>query len=643
MSNQPPKHSTAAAPARQAGKDSHAGGSGQHDDDTLHVPKGVSRGTFLFLIALIIFLMVIWLVPGAMFGIAGGSQNPVVARFQLPGGEQVEWKAVDLLVAQRSVQDALEVDGFLGYQLGIDTRQKERRDVTRVLVLDRIAQSAGVEVTDADLAAHLTQLLEMQRATPAQFKEAIRAQGFDQVTVEEAIRRLLRVSRFQQLVGFAGALPDPAKIEEQWHRDNEEFAFDYVSLEVASLKEEARQSLPDDAGLQAWFEKLTEGETAEFKTAELRRAELVLFRDPETTPAAELLAAYPELPPEGAQPTPADELALQYYNRVYTQRFAKRPDPEAAPDVPPGFLTFDEVKVQAVAEAPVFYALQRWIEDLNARKTNGEAIDLAAEAARLGLEHQPFPEALSKADYAADADLGSEVASAVFGTSPDGSMYPLPVAITQGLAALRVTERTEPVLPPFAAIRERVADKWLGPKSEELALARFKTLREGLESFEPAPEETDEAAPRPPQKTHYRATGESFRSAAQAAGLEVKTRDFLNRASRDALPADEERRTLFQQANAFGLYALQADEVAEAGMARDKKRVYLVRLAGRRAVPLENMSPTQYQTYKRNLRSQAVAEIGQALDLDFLRQNYGLWLREDELEAQAAAAGKSGG
>ncbi|NOT31333.1 MAG: hypothetical protein HOP15_12880 [Planctomycetes bacterium] len=643
MSNQPPKHSTASVPARSAGKDSHAGGSGQHDDDTLHVPKGVSRGTFLFLIGLIIFLMVIWLVPGAMFGIAGGSQNPVVARFHLPGGEPVEWKAVDLLVAQRSVQDALEVDGFLGYQLGIDTRQKEKRDVTRVLVLDRIAESAGVEVTDADLAAHLNQLLEMQRGTREQFKEAIRARGFDQVTVEEAIRRLLRVSRFQQLVGFAGALPDPAKIEEQWHRDNEEFAFDFASLEATSLKEDARQSLPDDAGLQAWFEKLTEGETAEFKTAELRRAELVLYRDPETTPAAELLLAYPEVPPEGAQPTPADELALQYYNRVYTQRFAKRPDPAAAPDAPPGFLTFDEVKPQAVAEAPLFYALQRWIEDLNARKTNGEAIDLAAEAARLGLEFQPFPEALAKADFAADTNLGSEFASAVFGTSADGSMYPLPVAITQGLAALRVTERTESMLPPFAAIRERVADKWLGPKAEELALARFQAMREGLERFEPAPDEAAAATPLASKKTHFRATDEAFRAAAQAAGLEVKTRDFVNRASRDAPPADEELRTITQQANAFGLYALHSDEVAEAGLSRDKKRAYLVRLAGRRPVPLENMSPTQYENYKRNLRSQAIAEIGQALDLDFLRQNYGLWLLDDERSAQATEAEKSGG
>ncbi len=639
MSNQPPKHSTAPAPARP-GKDSHAGGSdrGQHEDD-LHVPRGVSRGTFLFLIGLLIFLMVIWLVPGALFGISGNSQNPVTVRFRLPGGDEVEWNYVELVVAQRSLQDALDLrlDPFLGAQLGVDLGNPKSSELTRVLVVDELAKSAGIEVTNAQLAAYLGSLLERQGLNSEIFKEVVRARGFDQVSVEEAYRRLLRVARFQQLVGYAGAVPDPAEIEKQWHRDNEEFAFDYATLEVASLKEEARQALPDDAALQAWFDKLPEGQKAEFRTDERRRAELVLYRDAETTPATELLSAYPEVPPEGAAPTSTEELGLQYYNRVYTTRFAKETDAEAAPDVPPGFLTFDEVKEQAVAEAAVYYALQRWIEDLNARRTNGEAIDLAAESARLGLELQMFPEALSKADWAADENLGTEVASATFGTSPDGSVYPLPVPTAVGLAAVRVLERVEPTLPPFEAMREKVAEKWLGPKAEELALARLKTLRDGFERFEPAPEEAADQPPPQPGKTHYRAAGEAFRSALQAAGLEPKTRDYLNRSNRDALPDDEEQRALFQQGHAFGLYTLHADEVAEPALARDKSRVFLVRLAGRRPVPLENMSPAQYDNYKRNLRMGGIGAVVQGFDLDFLRRNYGLWLLEDEAKAKAAA------
>jgi hypothetical protein len=637
MSNQPPKPSTVPAPARPGSKDARAGSAHEHDDDVLHVPKGVSRGTFIFLVALIIFLMVIWLVPNAMFGIAGGpqNQNPVVVRFELPSGEEVEWKYTDLVAQQRGLQDALSADFLVGYSLGGGKLEKD--DLTRLLVLDRIAVDSGVEVTDADLAAHLTQMLEMTRTSAADFKARIAQQGLHQVSIENGIRRLLRVARFQQLVGYAGAVATPAKIEEQWHRDNVEYAFDYVVLAADVLKEEARAALPDDAALQAWFDKLDEGEKQPFMSGEERKAELALFRSVETTPAAELLAAYPEVPPEGAEPTAPDELALQYYNRVYATRFTRQADDEAAPDTPPGFLGFDEVKDVCLAEAPVYFALERWIEDLNARHTNGEPIDLAAETERLGLEHQPYPEALSKEEWGA-AGLGTGVAGAVFGASADGSFHPVPVALTQGIAVVRVNERTEPALPAFETIRERVAEKWIEPEAGKLAVARLKALREGLERFEPAPEELEEAPP-PKKEVHYRATSDAFRAAVEAAGLVVATRDYLNKASRET-PEGEDERALFQQANAFGLYALHADEVAAPALARDGQKAYLVRLAGQREVPIEQMSPVQYDSYKRSVRDRAANEIAQQLDLDFLRASFGLWLYEDDQPAEEAAQAK---
>ena len=102
------------------------------------------------------------------------------------------------------------------------------------------------------------------------------------------------------------------------------------------------------------------------------------------------------------------------------------------------------------------------------------------------------------------------------------------------------------------------------------------------------------------------------------------------------------QRVLFHQATTFGLYDLEADEIAEAGLSSDKNRGYLVRLAGKREVPIENMTPTQYQGYKRTVRDRAVSEIGRSLDVDYLKRNYGLWLLEDERKAeQAAKDGKS--
>ncbi len=634
MSN--PKPSTAQA-TRPAGKDSSTGHG--RDEDELHVPKGVSRGTFYFLIGLIIFLMVIWLVPGAMFGIAGGSSgNPIVVRFRLPSGAQVEWKGTEVLNGQRALQDGLAMDTILAFQLGIDIQNPKPESLTRILVLDRFAREAGIEVTNADLAGHLRERVSMFGQKPEDFRSEVRARGFDQVSVEEAIRRLMRVLRFQQLVGFAGAVPAPAKIEELWHRDNEEYAFEYATLEVASLREAARAELPDDAALEAWFAKLPEGERAAFKPEERRKAELALFRDAETTPASELLAAYPEQVPEGSEPIAPDELANQYYNRVYSTRFAKDPTDAETQEGFPGFFSLEEVKQACLAEAPVFFALQRWIDALNTRRTNGEALDFAGEAAKLGLELQAEPEARTHTEYALDEGQ-SEVADAVFSTPPDGSVYAVPVAMPQGLAVVRVNERIEPATPAFATIRERVAEKWLGPKAEELALARLKALRDGFERFEPSKEE----APRPQRKkpVHHRASSEAFHGALEAAGLTVKLRDYLNKGtSRDKLPGDPEQLVLFNQANAFGLYTLEADEVAEPALGPDKLQAFLVRLAGKREVPLANMSPAQYESYKRNARQTAITEIGQGLDLDFLRKNHGLWLLEDERAAEAAGSKK---
>jgi len=654
MSKPTPKHPTAHAPLRPGGKDTPAGGAHKphyDDDEVLHVPKGVSRGTFLFLVFMIIFLMVIWLVPGSIFSIASGSKNPVTVRFALPGGRTVEWRYTDMLVGQRNLMHAFQVDFFLPMQLGIDASKPGPEELTRLLVLDQIAKDAGVEITDADLAGHLRETLDFQRATPEDFKGAVRARGLDQVTVEESIRVLLRVVRFQQLVGFAGAVPDPAVIEEQWHEENVEFAFDYATLPVADLVEEARKELPDDAGLEAWFGELDEKAKAKFKTPEKRKAELALFRDTETTPASELLVAFPEKPAAGAEPTVPEELAHQYYNRVFFRRFAKPELEGAEASGDDLYFKFDEVKERCLSEAPVYFALQRWIEDLNARRTNGETIDLAAEAQKLGLDHQGFPEALTQEQFAADDAAGhDDLAAAIFDTDPDGSFFASPVALAQGLAVVRANERVEPELPPFGSIRDEVAEKWLEPKAEELAQKRLAQLREGLEKFEPAPEESEseDALASEEKKPHHRASAEAFQAAAQAAGLGVKSRDYLNKAgpaNKNPLPDDEERRALTSMAPSWGLYELEADEVAEPGLSADKKTAYLVRLSGKRDVSIENMTPTQYDRYKQSARARAIQEMGKHLDLAFLRKNFGLWLFEDSAEsgAESAEEGKKKG
>jgi len=438
-------------------------------------------------------------------------------------------------------------------------------------------------------------------------------------------------------------VPDPAAIEKQWHKENVEFAFDYATLPVADMKEEARKELPDEAGLTAWFEKLDEGAKEELKTPEKRTAELALFRDRETTPAGELVTAYPEKPPEGTEPTAPEELAVQYHRRVYFRRFAKPRPAEGEAKSDDLYFKFEDVKEVCLAEAPVYFAMQRWIEDLEARRTNGESIDFAAEAQRLGLEHQAFADALTQEEFAADGAAGNkDLAATVFSTDPDGSFHPSPFALPQGLAVVRANSRVEPELPPFESIRERVVEKWLEPKAEELAQARLARLREGFEKFEPEPEKTegDDAPPPKDTKPHYRATPDAFQAAVSGAGLAVKSRDYVNKsgaASKKPSAGDEEQ-ALTSQAYTWGLYELEADEVPEPGLSNDKSTAYLVRLSGKREVPIADMTPSQYERYKQSARSEAMQEIGKRMDLDFLRKNYGLWLYEESEEAKAKAA-----
>lgn len=634
MSNQPKP--PVPVPARPPGSPA------EHDpfEDDLKVPKGVSRTQFLVIVGLMIVLLIIFIVPDPLANLSSrdGDQNPIVTRFQVPGGKKVEWRAADVILGARKLETALGFDSFLAFGLGIsDLRNPDMAELERILILDELARSSGVQVTNADLAGHLREMLSFSQTSSENFKAVIAAQGLDQREIEESIRAMMRVTRFTQMIGFAGGLPSPKAIEKRWHEDNVELAYDYVALELASLKEEAQKGLPDDAGLLAWFEKLPEGERAEFKSEEKRTAEVAVFRDQETTAADALLAAFPEHTPEGVEPTAPDELAQQYYNRVFARRFAKVA-PEGSTE-PPGFLAVDEVKPQCLVEAPVYFALQRWLEDLTARKTNGETIDFAAEAASYGLEHQNYVQALTRAGFeGTDGSGEKDVATAVFGTSPDGSFYAAPTAARTGLYLVRTNTRVEPELLPFEAIRERVIEKWLEPELETLARKKLTALREGLESFTPPPEEEGALVD---TAKHWLASGDAFKSAVEAAGWTVARRDFLNKAgpaTDDPMHENEHHKTLFSQAYAFGLYNLEPDEVAAPGVDSAKKYAYLVRRADSRAVPITKMSPTQYENYKRQARQSASSDVAKGLDLAFLRENFALWrIADDEPKDQAPA------
>src|SRR5262245_31083478 len=76
-------------------------------EGAFRVPKGVPRWQFLMLIGLMLFLLVTWLVPNAIYGITGkGSSaptNPVAVSWNRVGGGKVELLWSEFQGAERAL------------------------------------------------------------------------------------------------------------------------------------------------------------------------------------------------------------------------------------------------------------------------------------------------------------------------------------------------------------------------------------------------------------------------------------------------------------------------------------------------------------------------------------------------------------
>lgn len=630
--SQPPKSSSTHPPA-EAHK-------GLLDEDHLKVPTGIPRWQFVTLVALMIVMLIIFIIPGSSFpGMGGGGdRNPVAVTWQRPGHGKVEWHEFEVLSSMRQISNALRVDPLLGLQAGIEINRPERADFVRIMVLDQLASDAGIRITDKDLAAHIRSSLQFSGASDQDFIQGVRNLGLDQRSVEETMRRVLRGVRFVQMLGFAAGVPDPAAIEEQWHKEHVELAFDYTSVDVASLRDEARADMPDDAGLEAWFEGLDEAAKDAFKTLERRTFEVVRFRDADTHPATALLEAFPEDVPEGAEPTPIEDLAQRYYDRVYFVRFQKT---DMGEEIEPGqrpaqWYSREEADRQLVAEAPIYFAMQRWLDGLKKRVAEGQGpnIDLLAEATKYGLDHRRV-EDVTKEDVAKLDDIGDDIlAGQVFGLENDGDLSYGLFASKSGICFVRLISRSEGALPPFAEIRDEVAEKWLEPRMNELALERLRTLREGFESFVPEVPEGQQ----PDTKRHFKASADAFRTAVEGAGLEFGHRAWLDQRGNTTddpqweLPA---HRFIASFGFSRGFNAMAEDEVAEPSLSADSKTAYLVRKAGQREVPIDHMSPRDFERMKTQSRSSAMFEMAQKIDLAFLEKNFGLEMRRSDEEEDA--------
>lgn len=590
-------------------------------DEVLHVPETeTSPLRFILMILLVVVLLVIFVVPTAFQNLGRGSSDlPPFFSWERPGHGTVSFDDREVSIQAQAMQEALGLDFFLGFKLGVNANEMDRAKMARLMVLDQLALDAGIRVPDIDLGKHLLSIPEQQ----AMFGQgpkgdegvaALRAYLARNPNAEPNVRRLMRIRRLIDMAAFAAGQASPEGIVEQWEGQHTELAFEYVSLSSADFEAAASLELPDDEALEAWLmglEGVDKFKREDLSSPERRRIELVSYR--EGADVSKLLEAYPL--PEGTDP---QVLAEEYYNKHSYRRFAAE-DGQILP------FTDEAVQAACLAEAPVELAMGQWLNDLKPTAAEGADPGLLMASNPLGLSYLKT-ESLTREEFKQMPEFeNASLLSNAFLTPKGAFSFAVSVE-AKGPQILRVAEVEERVLPPFAEIRDKVVELWIQERAPELGRESLEKLLEGFEEF--VPEEADALAQGPDAAPRRQASAEAFEAAISAAGYQSQRRDWLDiggAPGEDPLADEPDHKFLNVSVNLKGL---EEDEVA---LEFDSltKRLYLVRCAGRRPVDIQRMSPRDFEQYKQNDLAAVANNLAGRLDQKFLFEHLGMRFSED--------------
>jgi hypothetical protein len=605
----------------------------KEDDEFVYVPRGKSKGTYIFILGLMVFTLIIFVVPGqfqALFDPREDTGNDVFMSWEHPRLGRQEVTGVEFSNERRRLNSFYY---FFGVR---DERLTEYEAIASFLVTDALAKEAGVEVSRSDLT---TAILE---------GEAGRLQGFQQIggqqaylqrlqqlnmpgpTLEATLRDVLRVWRYQALLAAVAGAWQPESLEESWKGRHGEYRFELIEAVVADYIETAEGELPEAAELQTWYEALPPRTGAfasdwigERVSAEVMGYPLDAAGDPAGAAASAptaLLEKYPA--PEGTDEAAA---ARDYYDRTFHARFRRETPLEDEEDARSRiYESYEEVEAVALLEAPIHRALGLWLGDLRIRLESGEELDLAAETAELGLTYQAPGEAMDLTGWReAETWGGSYVGSGLFRADAQG-LVPDVVVDENGLSIAHVVEKLAAGPTPYADVADKVAEEWAKERAGELAL-------EGLQAaYGVLLGETELAV-----GEKLEVDGQAFAAQAGVLGLEVQTRDWFDKAERDPPGYEPTPLELYTRQATWRL-ALEENQVGEPALDSDGDRAWLARCSGQREPPELRISPSELGDLHREANFTGFLGSAELTSFQNYQATYALHLNREEDDAGAS-------
>jgi hypothetical protein len=621
-----------------------------HGDDFIVAPPGRSKAFYIFVLALMVFVLIIFSIGDLaqyVLGGGGAEEAKIVATWTDPvSGTKHEVTGKERREAKLDLECCAGLSIWTPLSAFVESDDPTRRDrieaedIILFLTLEAMAIETGIEISNKEFNDRLGLFV-----TDADLENIGRRFRRTKATTADGIRRVMRASNMRRAMLEAGNMfADPTAVEAAWKEANPEYRFEYIETKIADWEEVAKESAPPDVDLQAWYEGLQEFQKRAFYSDAMMKVALAFVPLPSgetsTFDPTALLAKYPK-------PDTVDLVASQelYYNLSRATRFLVEPDPPFDPDSgdPPPPLEFQEledVRATVDAEAAIYNALGEFLKDLRTREADGGEVDWVAEATALGLSIEQPDASLSSEQITDNEIWGGQALAARLSFSPIDSMIPN-VQVHEGALVLgRLLERIDPAPQDMFLIKDEVVDAWAKDEARRLAVQRFNFLRDLCAERPLDDNDTllSESAWSPIVES------ETLRSEADNFGMTVTDRAWRGRrpiSGDDATDLD----TMLAGQPAW--FDLEPGMLPQPSVNRAGTNAYLIHLIETRATPIDQMLPTELINGRRvELSEEGVAMVRDVLNprSDWFKSEFRLSVPSwDEEAAEEAAAAEADG